>query len=96
VWESNPPGAAYETAGHTSALTRRECESRDSRRRNQRGIADRLWLHLVASPSRRAAGIATLISDPERRAQIAEAARGHALRNFDWEAIGEKQRNLLR
>ena len=31
-----------------------------------------------------AAGIATLISDPERRAQIAEAARGHALRNFDW------------
>ena len=28
--------------------------------------------------------------------QIAEEARGHALRNFDWEAIGEKQRELLR
>jgi glycosyltransferase involved in cell wall biosynthesis len=43
-----------------------------------------------------AAGIATLVTDPERRAQIAEAAYGHARRNFDWTAIGEKQRQLLR
>jgi glycosyltransferase involved in cell wall biosynthesis len=43
-----------------------------------------------------AAGIATLITDAERRAQIADAARGHVVRNFDWEAIGEKQRGLLR
>jgi glycosyltransferase involved in cell wall biosynthesis len=43
-----------------------------------------------------AAGIATLITDEERRSQIAEAAYGHAKRNFDWEAIGEKQRELLR
>jgi glycosyltransferase involved in cell wall biosynthesis len=43
-----------------------------------------------------AAGIATLITDEERRSQIAEAAYGHAVRNFDWEAIGEKQRELLR
>jgi len=43
-----------------------------------------------------AAGIATLIADPERRAQIAQAAYGHAVRNFDWKAIGEKQRDLLR
>jgi glycosyltransferase involved in cell wall biosynthesis len=43
-----------------------------------------------------AAGIATLIADPDRRAQIAEAARGHAVRNFGWEAIGEKQRALFR
>jgi len=48
------------------------------------------------TPEAFAAGIATLISDAERRRQIAEAARGHALRNFDWEAIGEKQRELLR
>jgi glycosyltransferase involved in cell wall biosynthesis len=48
------------------------------------------------TPEAFAAGIATLISDAERRGQIAEAARGHALRNFDWEAIGEKQRELLR
>jgi glycosyltransferase involved in cell wall biosynthesis len=43
-----------------------------------------------------AAGIATLIADPERRAQIARASLLHARRNFDWQAIGEKQRELLR
>jgi len=43
-----------------------------------------------------AAGIATLIADPERRTQIAQAAYRHAARNFDWRAIGEKQRDLLR
>ena len=43
-----------------------------------------------------AAGIATLMADSERRAQIAEAAHAHAVRNFGWEAIGEKQRELLR
>ncbi|HUB78178.1 MAG TPA: glycosyltransferase [Bryobacteraceae bacterium] len=48
------------------------------------------------TPEAFAAGIATLIADRERRAQIAQAAREHALRNFDWRAIGEKQRALLR
>jgi glycosyltransferase involved in cell wall biosynthesis len=48
------------------------------------------------APEAFAAGIATLIADPERRQQIALAAYGHAVRNFDWEAIGEKQRELLR
>jgi glycosyltransferase involved in cell wall biosynthesis len=43
-----------------------------------------------------AAGIATLIADPDRRAQIAQAAQQHAKRNFDWQAIGEKQREILR
>lgn len=47
------------------------------------------------SPQAFAAGIATLIADPERRAQIADAAYGHAHRNFDWQAIGEKLRTLL-
>jgi glycosyltransferase involved in cell wall biosynthesis len=47
------------------------------------------------SPEAFAAGIATLINDPERREQMARAARGVALRNFDWAAIGEKQRALL-
>jgi glycosyltransferase involved in cell wall biosynthesis len=42
-----------------------------------------------------AAAIATLLGDAERRAQIAEAAYLHARRNFDWRAIGEKQRELL-
>ncbi|HLK46832.1 MAG TPA: glycosyltransferase [Bryobacteraceae bacterium] len=43
-----------------------------------------------------AAGVATLISDDERRAAIAEAAHAHAVRHFDWAALGEKQRQLLR
>jgi glycosyltransferase involved in cell wall biosynthesis len=42
-----------------------------------------------------AAGVATLINDAERREQMARAAYGVALRNFDWAAIGEKQRALL-
>ena len=42
-----------------------------------------------------AAGVATLINDAERREQMARAAYGVALRNFDWAAIGEKQRELL-
>jgi glycosyltransferase involved in cell wall biosynthesis len=41
-----------------------------------------------------AAGVATLINDTERRQQMARAAYGVALRNFDWGAIGEKQRAL--
>jgi glycosyltransferase involved in cell wall biosynthesis len=48
------------------------------------------------TPEAFAAGIATLLADPERRAQIARAAYDHAVRNFDWWAIGEKQRSLLR
>jgi glycosyltransferase involved in cell wall biosynthesis len=43
-----------------------------------------------------AAGVATLINDTERREQMARAAYGVALRNFDWAAIGERQRELLR
>ena len=42
-----------------------------------------------------AAGVATLINDSERRQQMARAAYGVALRNFDWAAIGEKQRALI-
>jgi len=42
-----------------------------------------------------AAGVATLLRDDERRQQMARAAYGVALRNFDWAAIGERQRSLL-
>jgi glycosyltransferase involved in cell wall biosynthesis len=42
-----------------------------------------------------AAGVAAIINDAERRQQMARAAYGVALRNFDWGAIGEKQRALL-
>jgi glycosyltransferase involved in cell wall biosynthesis len=43
-----------------------------------------------------AAGVVTLIGDDERRQAIAEAAHAHAVRHFDWRALGEKQRELLR
>jgi glycosyltransferase involved in cell wall biosynthesis len=43
-----------------------------------------------------ASGIATLIEDPERRRSVARAAYEHAVRNFDWRGIGEKQRKLFR
>jgi glycosyltransferase involved in cell wall biosynthesis len=42
-----------------------------------------------------AAGVATLIADPERRAQMALAAYEHARRYFDWQTIGERQRDLV-
>jgi len=48
------------------------------------------------TPEAFAAGVATLIADPERREQLARAAYGHAVRNFDWAAIGAKQRELVR
>lgn len=47
------------------------------------------------TPAAFAAGVATLIGDPERREQIARAAYDHARRNFDWRAIGERQRALF-
>jgi glycosyltransferase involved in cell wall biosynthesis len=60
------------------------------------GLLDRHSVWVGDTPEAFAAGIATLIADPERRAQIADAALWHAKRNFDWQAIGEKQRALLR
>jgi len=60
------------------------------------GLLDRHSVWVADNPASFAAGIATLIADPARRAQIADAAYWHAIRNFDWQAIGEKQRALLR
>jgi glycosyltransferase involved in cell wall biosynthesis len=48
------------------------------------------------TPEAFAEGVVALIADPRRRQQIAMEAYGHAVRNFDWEAIGEKQRDLFR
>ena len=50
---------------------------------------------IADSPEAFAAGLATLIKDPERRSQIARAAYLHVARNFGWDALGEKQRELL-
>jgi glycosyltransferase involved in cell wall biosynthesis len=53
-----------------------------------------VWI--ADSPEAFAAGIATLIGDSERRAQMAQAAYSHARRHFDWSVLGQKQRELLR
>jgi glycosyltransferase involved in cell wall biosynthesis len=60
------------------------------------GLLDRHSVWVADQPASFAAAIATLVGDPARRARIADAAFWHAKRNFDWEAIGEKQRSLLR
>ena len=60
------------------------------------GLLDGHSVWIADTPERFAAGVATLIADPERRQQIARAAYLHAVRNFNWEAIGEKQRELIR
>ncbi len=46
------------------------------------------------TPEAFAAGIARLSADPEYREQMARTAYDHAVRNFDWRSIGEKQRAL--
>jgi ribosomal protein S18 acetylase RimI-like enzyme len=43
-----------------------------------------------------AAGIAKLLDDGALRTRIAQAGRIHAKKNFDWRAIGRRQRALLR
>ena len=60
------------------------------------GLLDRHSVWIGDTPESFAAGVARLIADPARRAEIADAAYWHAERNFDWQAIGEKQRALLR
>lgn len=51
---------------------------------------------IADTPESFAAGVATLIHDPDLRQALAGAAYAHAVRHFDWRAIGEKQRALLR
>jgi glycosyltransferase involved in cell wall biosynthesis len=48
------------------------------------------------TPEDFAAGIATLIRDPERRRTMAQKAYEHAVQHFDWRVLGEKQRALFR
>ncbi len=50
---------------------------------------------IADTPESFASGIATLIDDPARRAQIAQAAYFHARRKFDWQSIGERQNEML-
>jgi glycosyltransferase involved in cell wall biosynthesis len=52
-----------------------------------------VWI--ADAPEAFAAGIATLVNDPDRRNALAQAAHDHAVRHFDWHALGARQRALL-
>lgn len=53
-----------------------------------------VWI--ADTPEAFAAGIATLLGDPDLRTALAESAYAHAARHFDWRALGQKQRDLWR
>jgi glycosyltransferase involved in cell wall biosynthesis len=59
------------------------------------GLLDRYSVWVADTAEGFAAAIATLIHDPELRGAMAEAARAHAERHFDWAALGEKQRAVV-
>ena len=60
------------------------------------GLVDRESVWVADSPEDFAAAIAELIGNHEQRTRMALAAYDHAMRNFDWTALGEKQRAVLR
>jgi polysaccharide biosynthesis protein PslH len=51
---------------------------------------------IADNPETFAEGIAMLIGDRAKRQAMARRAREIAVRDFDWKAIGEKQRRLWR
>lgn len=60
------------------------------------GLLDGHSVWIADTPAAFAAGVATLIQHPDRREQFAQAAYAHAVRRFDWEAIGRRQCELIR
>ncbi len=55
---------------------------------------DSVWV--ADTSSEFADGIAQLLTQPELRARLAATARRLAVHNYDWKALGEKQRRLYR
>jgi glycosyltransferase involved in cell wall biosynthesis len=60
------------------------------------GLVDGESVQVADAPEDFAAAVTALLTNTDKRKKIARAAREHALRNFDWKAIGEKQRELFR
>jgi glycosyltransferase involved in cell wall biosynthesis len=60
------------------------------------GLIDGESVRVADEPEAFARAVTELIADPAARARIARSAREHAIRNFDWTAIGEKQRAIFR
>jgi glycosyltransferase involved in cell wall biosynthesis len=59
-------------------------------------LVDRKSVWVADAAEDFAAGVAALIRNREAREKIAQSAYAHAMRNFDWTTIGEKQRAALR
>jgi ribosomal protein S18 acetylase RimI-like enzyme len=60
------------------------------------GLQHGVNVWIADTPQDFAQAIETLLANPDQRQRIATAGRIHAERNFDWRAIGERQRALLR
>jgi glycosyltransferase involved in cell wall biosynthesis/N-acetylglutamate synthase-like GNAT family acetyltransferase len=60
------------------------------------GLQHGVNVWIADTPQDFAQGIQTLLADGDLRERIAAAACAHGERNFDWPAVGEKQRALLR
>ncbi len=60
------------------------------------GLTHGVDIWIGDTPQDFAAGIANLLEDDATRARIAGTGRLHAEQNFDWRAIGWKQRQLFR
>jgi glycosyltransferase involved in cell wall biosynthesis len=60
------------------------------------GLVDGESVQVADAPEDFAAAVTALLANTDKRRNMARAAREHALRNFDWRAIGEKQRELFR
>ena len=60
------------------------------------GLSDGESVWIADTPERFALGVATVISEPQRRQSMALAARTLAEQHYDWQAIGKKQRELFR
>jgi len=60
------------------------------------GLVDGESVQVADSAADFAAAVTQLLADDDKRKNMARAAREHALKNFDWKAIGEKQRDLFR
>jgi len=60
------------------------------------GLVNGKSVWVADAPDEFADAVAALIRDPALRARIAQSAYTHAMRHFDWSAIGETQRELLR
>ena len=59
------------------------------------GLEHAVNVWIADEPAEFAKAIQTLLSDERLRQRIAEAGRAHVERNFDWRAIGARQRGVI-